>query len=98
MPRRITHLSSSTNMSSTGWSTVVYFASTMSTRGFGAKPIVCQTVRLSTSEGAQCDCGKFAVEASALQIKSLNLGEVRQIVASGYKLTHGAPLVTITWA
>ena len=58
---------------------------------------VCAVVRLSTVTGAACKCGKFTLRPSAIQIKTLAMGEVRQIVASGYKLTHGQPLASITW-
>ena len=59
--------------------------------------VECQTVQLSTRDGVECDCGKFAIDAQSLQIKQMTLGEVRQIVASAYKLAHGGPLGTIQW-
>ena len=81
----------STNLSST---MVTGLVSTFSTAW---QPAQCQTVQLSTGEGAKCDCGKLAIDAKSLQVKQITLGEVRQIVASGYKLAHGEPLVTIQW-
>ena len=57
----------------------------------------CQTVELSTKTGAHCACGKFSMDAGVLTIKTLQMGEIRQIVASGFKLAHGVPLGSITW-
>ena len=71
------------------------YSTSMSTEGYGVA--MCRTVKLSTATGAQCDCHKFSMDAETLQIKSLPMGEVRQIVASGYKLAHGQPLGSITW-
>ena len=57
----------------------------------------CQTIHLSTGGGATCDCGKFVVSAESLMLKERTLVDVRQIVASGYKLTHGGSAVSIQW-
>ena len=84
-------LSTMMSIGSTGW------LSTASTRVGSKWQPKCKTVQLSTGEGAICDCGKLVMDATSLQIKQMTLGEVRQIVASGYKLAHGEPLVTIQW-
>lgn len=80
-------------------SSVVMWASTStlsSTLGGVWEP-QCSVVDLSTATGARCACGKFHVDAASLQIKSLSMGEVRQVVSSGYKLVHGAKVLTIRW-
>ena len=68
----------------------------ISSGGVYAAP-VCQGVSLSTATGAKCACGKLKIGTGALAIKALPMGELRQIVASGFKLSHGTPLASITW-
>ena len=47
--------------------------------------------------GERINSGKLAMDVGALPVKEMSLGEVRQIVASAFKLAHGAPLGRITW-
>ena len=84
-------------VSTGGMSSWALYTGMISPTRAGAWLLQCQTVSLSTATGAQCMCGKYAVDASVLQVKTLQMGEIRQIVASGYKLAHGAPLGSITW-
>ena|SRR3990167_6604276 len=84
-------------LSSMAMSTRMIFTSTLSTSFAVPHTVMCRTVELSTKTGAQCACGKFSVDAASLKVKTMQLGEVRQIVASGYKLAHGSPLGSITW-
>ena len=88
----VTMLTNSTSIFQSIGSTNVFSSSAFS------EFISCKTVRLSTANGAQCDCGKLAMPAQTLAIKAHTLGEVRTIVAAGYKLAHGTPLLTITWS
>lgn len=69
----------------------------LSTGGGAQWEVGCQTIHLSTGGGATCDCGKFVVSAESLMLKERTLVDVRQIVASGYKLTHGGSAVSIQW-
>jgi hypothetical protein len=71
--------------------------STSSTAILGRFYSPCQAVSLSTATGAQCGCGKFHMGIDALPLKTMPMGEVRQVVASAYKLVHGSPVVEIRW-
>ncbi|MGE0444498.1 MAG: hypothetical protein AB7P99_04665 [Vicinamibacterales bacterium] len=53
---------------------------------------------LSTSDGAKCACGAYHAEAGALSIKTLTLGEVRQVVKGGFRLVHGRHVKSLLWA
>ena len=56
---------------------------------------VCESVQLSTSVGAVCECGKIRIPAASLSLKSLPMAEVRQVVVSAFKLAHGRSLRTL---
>ena len=80
----------------------IYWSSTTVMSAMGstvAYPIVqeCHGVDLSTKTGATCPCGKLSISIAALPIKTLTLDEVRQVVASGFKLAHGITLQSIRW-
>ena len=83
-------------------SSAIVFPSTVATAyvissiwGFGDD--ACASVGLSTSGGVKCGCGKFSIDIKALPIKTMPMGEVCQVAASGFKLTHGYPLQSMNW-
>ena len=79
-------------------STHIMMASTSVSSGvWGEQVQQCDQVDLSTQTGAVCACGAFHMSADALSMKVLSLGDLRQIVGSGYKLVHGWPVQALTW-
>ena len=62
-----------------------------------SSPPICKSVDLSTVNGARCQCGKFKIGMAALPLNTMSMTDVRQVVASGFKLVHGSPMVDINW-
>ena len=76
------------------------YVSTMaiaSSIGSFSSPPICKSVDLSTVNGARCQCGKFKIGMAALPLNTMSMTDVRQVVASGFKLVHGSPMVDINW-
>lgn len=87
---------SSSALSTSSSFTIGHYYST-STLGVWA-PQRCESVTLSSKDGVTCGCGKCAIGIDALPIKSVILGEVRQVVGSAFKLAHGWPLGEMKWS